>query len=133
MSVVWSRRLPSPTIPWSWPSNLKCVEALMGVCAPLTPVSRLGRWDSLLQVSVLHFCKWCPVFTERFWFEMYFVGFAIRNVWDYVFMPGSGEYLLLVFKIKVLQICLTLCRRHKSTVAYGKKKIIIIKLHVLQV
>lgn len=94
----------------------------MGVCAPLTPVSCLGRWDPLLLVSVLHFCKWCPVFTERFWFEMYFVGFAVRNVWDYVFMPGSGEYLLLVFKIKVLQICLTLCRRHKSTVAYGKKK-----------
>lgn len=73
----------------------------MDACALLTPVSCLGRWDSLLLVSVLHFfCKWCPVFTERFWFEMYFVGLAIHNVWNYVFMPRSGEYLLLVFKIK---------------------------------
>lgn len=86
----------------------------MDVCALLTPVSCLGRRDSLLLVSVLHFCKWCLVFTEGFWFEMYFVGLAIRNVWNYVFMPGSGEYLLLVFKIKVLQICLTLCRSHSQ-------------------
>lgn len=61
----------------------------------------------------------CP--QKGFWFEMYFIGLAICNVWDYVFMPGSGVYLLLVFKIKVLQICLTLCRGHKSIVAYGKK------------
>lgn len=37
---------------------------------------------------------------ERLGFQLYFVALAICNVWDYVFMPGSGGYLLLMFMIK---------------------------------
>lgn len=96
------------------------MEAGTDMCAPLQcPAREYG--------ILLHCWKWCSVFTEnppdeRLGFQLYFVALAICNVWDCVFMPGSGGYLLLMFMIKILHICLIFCRGHKSTVARGKNK-----------
>lgn len=84
-------------------------------------VSCTGIWDSLTFLEmVLCIRRKSP--DERLGFQLYFVVLAICNVWDYIFMPGSGGYLLLMFKIKIVHICLIFCRSHKSTVACGKNK-----------
>lgn len=54
---------------------------------------------------------------------------AICNVWDYVFMPGSGGYLLLMFMIK--KYCIYVLSSVEAT--SQQLHVVKIKLYVLRI